>query len=168
MAVNGIKLRLCFYPFCSTKTYLKWLLVLVFERFLHGLSLANMPQQLCPAPPVCVGSLVTAWLCSVIICPFPGTSFFLFDTLAGISCCVLLFSFSAPLFLSSQKLHPLQKFLPPLVKISTISPNTSLLLLKSYIFLMLGDILKQLCFGGSGLVWEKKVANTHCHRHQTK
>lgn len=42
----------------------------VFKRCLHGLSPANPQQHLCPALPKCVGGLVTAWLCSVIICPF--------------------------------------------------------------------------------------------------
>lgn len=70
-----------------------------------------MQQHLCPTLSICVGGLVTAWLCSVIICPFPPTSFLHFDTLSGISYYVLLFSFSALLFLSFQKLPPLQKFL---------------------------------------------------------
>lgn len=120
VTVNGIKLHLCFYPYYSRKTYLRWLLVDVFKWCLHSLSLANMQQHLCPALSVCVGGLVTAWLFSVIICPFPATSLVHFDTLTGISCYVLLLSFSAFLFLSSQKLPPLKKFLPHFVKISTI------------------------------------------------
>lgn len=84
MTVNRIKLHCCFYSYYSRKAYLKLLLVLVFKRCLHSLSLANVQQHLCPALSICIGSLVVAWLCSVTICPFPATSLVYFGSISDI------------------------------------------------------------------------------------
>lgn len=83
MIVNRIKLHYCFYPYYGRKVYLKLLLMLVFKWCLHSLSVVNMEQHLCPALSICTGSLVVAWLCFVIICPFPATSLVYFGSISG-------------------------------------------------------------------------------------
>lgn len=96
VTVNRIKLHCCFYPYYCRNIYLKLLLVLVFKWCLHSLSLANMQQHLCPALSICTGSLVVAWLCSVIICPFPATSLVYFGSISGTKLLCPLLQFPCP------------------------------------------------------------------------